>query len=59
MTLQNKLKQIKTILKSDDTILITINGGKMKVEGCNKTPSEIKDIATLFFKTAYKIDKPS
>lgn len=53
---KNKIRRIITVLKDDTAIIITKHDNSIVVDACNQTPDKVKEIATRFFKQAYKLN---
>lgn len=51
----NKIRKIRTILKSRDVILITVDNDNIVVDASDQSPDTVKNVATRFFRQAYKI----
>lgn len=51
----NKIRKIRTILKSRDVILITVDNDNIVVDASDQSPDVVKNVATRFFRQAYKI----
>lgn len=51
----NKIRKIRTILKSRDVILITVDNDNIIVDASDQSPDVVKNVAAKFFRQAYKI----